>query len=304
MKHIPVLLTPVLDLALSQDQSGPKKIWDATFGRGGHTRELLKKYPESVVIGTDRDEAAIQFGEENFREEILQGRLQLKHFNFHEFKSPGEMGESEGFDSILIDLGVSSPQLDEPERGFSFYQDGPLDMRMDQRQDFKAADIINTWSEADLIQLFQEVGEVSRPHRVVREILERRKEREFTTTMELSLLIERTFGWRKKGKHPATNFFLALRMEVNQELSELHQAIHKILTEGLRPKGRLLIITFHSSEDRIIKRLFKSCTEFGTIMTKKVIAPERSEILLNPRSRSAKLRVFERKSMEETSSNE
>lgn len=296
MKHIPVLLSPVLERAISEPKER-LRIWDGTFGRGGHTEALLKTFPQAQVLGTDRDQAAIEYGQENFKTLIDDGRLQLKHFNFHHFETLNSLGVMEGFDSILIDLGVSSPQLDEPERGFSFYHEGPLDMRMDRSQDFKASDIVNHWSEQDLIRLFQEVGEIPRPHRVVKEIIDRRKERDFTTTKELSFLIERTFGWRKKGKHPATNFFLALRMEVNQELSELESSLSAIMERALKPKGRLLVITFHSAEDRIVKRLFKSSLHLGDNLTKKVIAPERSEILLNPRSRSAKLRVFQRGDM-------
>ncbi|NCN95165.1 MAG: 16S rRNA (cytosine(1402)-N(4))-methyltransferase RsmH, partial [Bdellovibrionales bacterium] len=185
------------------------------------------------------------------------------------------------------------------ERGFSFYHDGPLDMRMDQSQEFKASDIINQWSEDELVELFREYGEIYKPYRVVNEIVKRRETKPFETTMELSLLIERTFGWRTKGKHPATNFFLALRLEVNQELTELHSSLLKIITHALRPKGRLMVISFHSTEDRIVKKLFKSSTHLGLNLTKKVIAPERSEILLNPRSRSAKLRVFQREDLNE-----
>jgi 16S rRNA (cytosine1402-N4)-methyltransferase len=295
MKHIPVLLPQVLANALSpQESEAPLRIWDGTFGRGGHTQALLEKFPQARVLGTDRDQAAVDYGREHFRSFLEAGRLELKHFNFHAFEDLSSLSLTDGFDAVLLDLGVSSPQLDEPERGFSFYHDGPLDMRMDQSQELTAAGVVNTWSEDELVHLFREQGEVFKPHRVVHEIVKRRTEKPFTTTAELSLLIERTFGWRKKGKHPATNFFLALRLEVNQELSELHGALSKILRRALRPKGRLSVITFHSSEDRIVKRLFKSSEEWGQNLTKKVISPERDEILLNPRSRSAKLRVFQR----------
>lgn len=293
MKHIPVLLEPVLEQMMIENGE-PQRVWDGTFGRGGHTKALLKRYSSSQVLGTDRDEAAISYGKDHLSEEVVQGRLKLKHFNFHDFESLNQLESEEGFDGILLDLGVSSPQLDEPERGFSFYHDGPLDMRMDQTQEFKASNIVNEWSERDLVRLFQEVGEVRSPYRVVKAIIERREDHPFETTMELSVLIERVFGWRKKGKHPATNFFLALRMEVNDELSRLHEALVSIMENALRPKGRLLVITFHSAEDRIVKRLFKSSEHLGKNLTKKVIAPEREEIVLNPRARSAKLRVFQR----------
>lgn len=293
MKHVPVLLEPVMNLAFDQG-SNSFQIWDGTFGRGGHTRAFLSRYPSSQVLGTDRDWSAVQFGEQELQAEIQQQRLKLKHFNFHDFEDLSHLSREEGFDCILLDLGVSSPQLDEPSRGFSFYHDGPLDMRMDQTQNLTAADIVNQWSESELIQLFQELGEVPRPQKVVKEILKRREAKRMTTTQELSLLIERTFGWRKKGKHPATSFFLALRLEVNQELSELHRSLLAIMERALKPKGRLLVLTFHSSEDRIVKWLFKKSEHLGKPVNKKVIAPEREEILLNPRSRSAKLRVFQK----------
>lgn len=299
-KHIPVLLNEVLlhlfDPENDRTSTGmsPRRFWDGTFGRGGHTRAAMEKNPGLNVLGTDRDQAALDYGAENFASEIQSSRLKLKHFNFHHFNSLSDLDETEGFDAILLDLGVSSPQLDEPERGFSFYHDGPLDMRMDRSQDFSAADIVNTWGERELIELFREGGEIFSPQRVVKEIIKRRESKPFETTMELSLLIERTFGWRQKGKHPATNFFLALRLEVNQEITELHGALSRILEHGLKTKGRLSVITFHSTEDRIVKNLFKSSGHLGRNLTKKVIPPGREEILLNPRSRSAKLRVFQR----------
>ncbi|HAG90514.1 MAG TPA: 16S rRNA (cytosine(1402)-N(4))-methyltransferase [Bdellovibrionales bacterium] len=302
MKHIPVLLNEVLEMAFSKEDGNPAgTFWDGTFGRGGHSQALLEKHSSLEVFGTDRDQAAIDYGQKNFESLLEKGRLTLRHFNFHDFKTLEDFGRGEGFAGALFDLGVSSPQLDEPERGFSFYHDGPLDMRMDQTQELSAATIVNTWSTEDLVQLFREYGEISRPHRVVQQIVERRETRPFETTMDLSYLIERTFGWRKKGKHPATNFFLALRMEVNEELSELEEALRNILEKAIQPKGRLMVITFHSSEDRIVKKLFKGSPHLGMNLTKKVIAPERAEILLNPRSRSAKLRVFQREDLQHES---
>lgn len=292
--HLPVLFDEVLEMALTfPDAAGV--VWDGTFGRGGHTQGLLNKYPHIQVLATDRDPQALSEGAQLFPALVESSRLILKHFNFHDLaqgiKVPGQ--PDEGFDSVLLDLGVSSPQLDQAERGFSFYHDGPLDMRMDPSHSLSAADIVNTWSENDLNYLFQTLGEIPRPQKVVSRIVEDRKKRPFETTLQLAGLVERTFGWRQKGKHPATNFFLALRLEVNEELTHLEDVLRNILSQSLKPNGRLLVITFHSSEDRIVKNLFKSSTHLGKNLTKKVIPPKRSEILLNPRSRSAKLRVFQ-----------
>ncbi len=175
----------------------------------------------------------------------------MKHFNFHNI---AELNQT--FDVILLDLGVSSPQLDEAERGFSFYHDGPLDMRMNQQLPHTAADIVNTWPEVELIELFTELGEIRRPQRVVRAIVNDRKEKPFSTTRDLSGLIERVEGWQRKGHHPATRYFLGLRMAVNNELSGLESCLPELM-RSLTPNGRLIIITFHSLEDRIVKYAFK-----------------------------------------------
>jgi 16S rRNA (cytosine1402-N4)-methyltransferase len=286
--HKPVLLNEVVTLAL---QNSPTTILDGTFGRGGHTRALLRACPDAKVWAIDRDHAAIAHAQVEFQAELAQGRLHVQQFNFHDIRALEK--PATGFDYILLDLGVSSPQLDESARGFSFYHDGPLDMRMDQSQDFTAADIVNTWSEVELIELFQELGEVRRPQRVVKAIVTDRKLQPYSTTKALADLMARIEGWRKKGHHPATNYFLALRMAVNRELSGLEAGLTDLI-QALSPKGRLAIITFHSLEDRLIKYAFKEATELGSPLYKKVIVPTREEVSDNPRSRSAKLRVFQR----------
>jgi 16S rRNA (cytosine1402-N4)-methyltransferase len=205
---------------------------------------------------------------------------------------------SGGFDVILADLGVSSPQLDQAARGFSFYQEGPLDMRMDQSQGATAADIVNSWPEVELLDLFTRYGEVRSPRRVVRALVNDRKQTPFTTTSQLSGLIERVEGWRKKGQHPATRYFLALRMAVNNELSGLETSVPDLM-RALSEKGRLIVITFHSLEDRIIKYAFREAPALGFPLFKKVVVPSEEEILQNPRARSAKLRVFQRGSNDE-----
>jgi 16S rRNA (cytosine1402-N4)-methyltransferase len=283
--HKPVLLEEVLQFARETPRPLRRGL-DVTFGRGGHTRALLEAHPDLQMTALDRDRDALAYAESAFAPEIASGRLKPVHGNFHEKIPAGE------WDFILADLGVSSPQLDVAERGFSFYHDGPLDMRMDQSQGITAADIVNTWPPDDLIALFRELGEIRRPNLTVQKIIEFRRAGPFSRTHELSRLIERAEGWRRKGHHPATNYFLALRLEVNQELGDLRPAAERLIHQ-LAAGGRLAMITFHSLEDRIIKYAFKESAE-GFPVTKKVVAPGRPECAANPRARSAKLRVFQR----------
>ena len=296
MDHIPVLLEPVLEHIVNEDQ---KPIWilDGTFGRGGHCRAILEKYKGSSVIGLDRDLEAIEYGQNHFKIELESGRLQLIRCNYvdvdERFDELMRMTDGKGFDSILLDLGVSSPQLDQGVRGFSFYQDGPLDMRMDQTDRLTAAEIINTWGEQELSDLFYQLGEIRRPNRVVRRIVERRKEKPFERTADLSILIESAEGWQKRGHHPATNFFLALRLKVNQELEQVEQMIAPMV-RLLKPGGRLAVITFHSTEDRLVKVGFKALKseKVGRLVNKKVIQALWPEKKKNPRARSAKIEGF------------
>ena len=287
--HKPVLLDEVIKFA---NESQPVSILDATFGRGGHTRALLEACPRAHVWAIDQDLQAVQYGREAFSHEVSNGRLEVHHFNFHNLKNFPQT-PPQGFDVILADLGVSSPQLDEAERGFSFYHEGPLDMRMNQRQELTAATIVNNWSEVELNDLFTSYGEIRRPQRVVRAIVADRKLNEFTTTRQLSGLIERVEGWSRKGHHPATRYFLSLRMAVNDELAGLEACLPDLM-RALSPRGRLIVITFHSLEDRIIKYAFREHHELGVPLFKKVITPSREEEKENPRARSAKLRVFQR----------
>lgn len=294
MKHIPVLLAQVLDLTPEHSRFGA----DVTFGRGGHSSALLEKLPQLKIFGIDRDRTALEYGREHFSSFIEQGRLELLHADFSEFTDVFREKirprlPNQGLDFILADLGVSSPQLDEASRGFSFYHDGPLDMRMDQSRGSTAADLINTMSEPDLLEVFRILGEVRDPRRVVRAIVSDRDSVPFTSTAQLSGLIERIEGWRKKGHHPATKYFLALRLAVNAELDQVKQAIPNFI-EALASRGRLLVITFHSLEDRIAKVAFKAALDQGHLVNKKVIQPSWDEQKSNPRARSAKLRVFEK----------
>lgn len=281
-------MTEVLEMARAT-QRPVMRFLDGTFGRGGHTRALLNEFPESVAVGLDRDEAAIAYGKENFAAEIESGRLTLVRSNYVEIATLG-LGL---FDLILLDLGVSSPQLETAERGFSFMHEGPLDMRMDQREPLTAANIINEWDEDDLIELFQTLGEIPRPGRVVRAIVDDREAQPFTTTKQLAGLIERVEGWSRKGHHPATRYFLALRLKVNHELDDVNNVVEAMIDQ-LEDKGRLMIITFHSLEDRIVKYRMRELTGKGALINKKVIKPEWEEQKKNPRARSAQLRGFER----------
>ena len=263
---------------------------DGTLGRGGHLKRVLTEFPQVQAVAFDRDKAAIDFSKNELANFLEEGRLELIHGNFD---TVDEKVKDKKFDAILIDLGVSSPQLDTPQRGFSFYQAGPLDMRMNQDDELTAEEIINEWTREELIEVFQKYGEVKRPHKVVDKICEKRQDSPFQTTTELADFIAKILGWRKKGRHPATQFFLALRIVVNNEIRFLEPALIKLISH-LEPSGRLLVLTFHSTEDRIVKWTFKEAKSLGAPLFKKVIKPTREEELKNPRSRSAKLRVFEK----------
>ncbi|MCB9072897.1 MAG: 16S rRNA (cytosine(1402)-N(4))-methyltransferase RsmH [Bdellovibrionaceae bacterium] len=286
--HIPVMMQEVLAL-FAQYNKEPVSFLDGTFGRGGHCTALLKHYPTLSALGVDRDEAALQYAHDNYGDLLSSQRLRLWQGSYREYAE--QMSATDIFDFILLDLGVSSPQLDDESRGFSFYGDGPLDMRMGRKQKTTAADVINTWSEEELIEIFKNYGEVHSPYRVVRAVVHDRKTTPFSKTQQLAGLIERVEGWRQKGRHPATQYFLALRLVVNTELEDLQVSL-PLFIRALKPGGILAVITFHSLEDRITKNLFKDHLDIGQRMNKKVIIPTDEEIKINPRSRSAKLRGF------------
>lgn len=289
--HIPVLINEILEMA--KPMTGAAfRYFDGTFGRGGHLQAIMNLHPDSVGVAYDQDPEAVEFAKQKFSDWIGSEKLKIYHRNFSAF----DPNEFEKFDYMLVDLGVSSPQLDQGPRGFSFYHDGPLDMRMNNSEGFTAADVIAEYSEEDLNEVFKTYGEIRSPFRVTRAIVHDRKEKPFTTTRELAGLIERVEGWRKKGFHPATQFFMALRLVVNKELEVVENSIEK-LAHGLKSKGRLAVLTFHSLEDRIVKNKFKELAAlegFGQIINKKVIIAQWSEAEKNPRARSAKLRVFEK----------
>lgn len=286
--HVPVMLNEIIELFKAGPEN-PLKMLDGTFGRGGHSAAMLERFPNLHVVGVDQDLTAIEHGEKVI-EPQFPGRLKLFHGTFAKFTEQN----TESFDLMLLDLGVSSPQLDNPERGFSFYHNGPLDMRMNQNQKISAATMINEWDEEDLIDIFKNYGEVRSPYRVIRAILFDRQTKPFTTTHQLAGLIERVEGWRQKGKHPATQYFLGLRLRVNQELESVQESLPRMI-RSLVPGGVLVVMTFHSLEDRIAKNIFKDHEDFGYRINKKVIVASDEEQKLNPRSRSAKLRGFLRR---------
>lgn len=290
--HEPVLVREILEGFLPLKSAGSLRLFDGTFGRGGHFRTVQALFgdqlQESVVM--DQDATAIEHAHKNFQTQVESGKMKVLRGNFSEF-SEQEIGL---FDMMMLDLGVSSPQLDNAERGFSFYHDGPLDMRMDQSRELNAEFILNTSSEDELNKLFQELGEVRRPFRVTRAVVHDRKTKAFQTTRELASLIERVDGWRVKGMHPATQYFMALRLAVNDELGVLARTLPEMM-KALKPGGRLAVLSFHSLEDRIVKNIFRDggIVE-GKPVHKKVIVATQEECKRNPRSRSAKLRIFER----------
>lgn len=280
--HIPVLANEVIASYISLLSKEKLTYFDGTFGRGGHYQLLKNKYDIGLALATDQDTAAIEYCKKNFPE------VQIQHCNFLDFAQ----NNTQKLDMILCDLGVSSPQLDQGDRGFSFNKDGPLDMRMNQKHSMTAARIVNEFVEDDLFKVFREYGEIQNPARVVRAIVEDRKTKPFETTLQLAGLIERVDGWRKKGFHPATQYFMGLRLVVNQELRVVEEGI-PLLVNHLNDGGIISVITFHSLEDRIVKNLFKD-SDLGFAVEKKVIVPTEEECKINPRARSAKLRIFQK----------
>ncbi|HLA04019.1 MAG TPA: 16S rRNA (cytosine(1402)-N(4))-methyltransferase RsmH [Patescibacteria group bacterium] len=292
--HTPVLLQKTVELL---DPAPGKLFIDATCGFGGHTEELIKKGPK--VLGIDRDPEAIEFLRKSLESRVKSQRLTLVRGNFADIR---QIAKEAGFgkvDGILFDLGVSSVQLASPERGFSFTREGPLDMRMDPALGLSAADIVNNFEKRRLYEIFKNYGQEKFAWAIAGAICRARELKPIATTEELARVIEevyKTGGVRKKHKakklHPATKAFLALRIVVNSELLNLEKALPQTV-ELLNKKGRLVVISFHSLEDGIVKRFFKHQRNFK-VLTPKPIGPEKIEILANPRSRSAKMRAAEK----------
>ncbi len=304
--HIPVMLSEAVE-GLSVKPGGVYV--DATLGGGGHSAKILSELGEGRLIAFDLDEWALNNARERFAGEE---RITLVNDNF---KRIPEVLTDMGIDKIdgaIFDLGISSPQIDTPERGFSYMHDAPLDMRMDLNATKNAYDVVNGYSEEALTGVFREYGEEKAAYRIAEDIVRTRKVKPIESTFELVKIVERHYpaNPRKRSGHPAKRVFQALRIEVNDELDGLSEAIEKT-TLRLKPGGRIAVITFHSLEDRIVKNVFKELEKDCTcpknfpvcvcgkrkeieVLTKKPITAGEEELTKNPRAASAKLRIAER----------
>ena len=309
-KHVPVLLQETIK-SLNVKENG---IYiDGTIGGGGHSFEIAKLLrPEmgAKLIGLDQDEAAIESSKKKLAP--YQSLLTVVRSNYSNIKAVLRELNVDLADGILLDLGVSSHQLDEAERGFSYMDDAPLDMRMDRRNTLSAYEVVNGYSEHDLFRIIKDYGEDRFAQNIAKNIVKKREEGPIKTTFELRDIISASIPMKvkKTGGHPAKRTFQAIRIEVNHELDVLEDTLDTMI-DILAPGGRLCIITFHSLEDRIVKTNFKRnedpCTcppDFpvcvcgkkskGRVITRKPIIPTTEEMETNPRSKSAKLRVFEK----------
>jgi len=300
--HLPVLMQEVLEML----QPAPGKlIFDGTLGGGGHTEAILQT--GARVVAMDQDDDALRYAGERMKP--YADRFCALKGNFRDFPSVLAEAGVTGLDGMLIDIGVSSHHLDDAERGFSFAKDGPLDMRMNTGVPLTAADVVNTYPQEELERIFFEYGEEPQARRIARAIVNDRVQLPFTRTLQLAEMISRVCPKYSK-KHPATLVFQALRCEVNQE----YQALREFLAaapQWLKPGGRLVVISFHSIEDRIVKQAFQhqsapfidrpewpeakrnpDCTL--RVLTRKPLEATENELALNPRARSARLRAAER----------
>ena len=304
--HISVLLNEALEgLAIQADGL----YIDGTFGRGGHSRALLAQLgPEGRLIAFDKDPEAIRVGDQLAAED---GRFVVVQRSFaemaEELHARGLAGQVQG---VLLDLGVSSPQLDDPTRGFSFLNDGPLDMRMNPSAGQSAADWINSASEADIATVLKEYGEERFAKRMARAVVTRRAEQPFTRTADLAAVIKEANPAWEKGKHPATRAFQGIRIFINRELDDLADGLRAAL-DVLAPGGRMAVISFHSLEDRMVKQYMRREAKGAPIprdlpirdidipvsinLVGKAIKPSAAEVDANPRARSAVLRVAEKR---------
>ncbi|HBT47530.1 MAG TPA: 16S rRNA (cytosine(1402)-N(4))-methyltransferase [Peptococcaceae bacterium] len=291
-RHEPVLLSQVVEFLDPQ----PGEIFvDGTVGGGGHASALLERLqPGGLLLGLDRDEEALAAASERLRPFGAAVRLVRARFS----QLPDVLVQ-EGFrriDGLLLDLGVSSYQLENPERGFSYQVDGPLDMRFDREDGLTAADIVNTWPEGELARIIREYGEERWASRIARFIIRARRRGPITSTGELVEIIKDAIPARarRSGPHPAKRTFQALRIAINDELGELQRLLSR-LPEVLSPGGRVAVISFHSLEDRLVKRAFKGLSpQVLEILTPKPVVATPEEIARNPRARSARLRAARR----------
>ncbi len=301
LQHIPVMLEEALEGLAVQPRG---RYLDGTFGRGGHARAVLDRLgPDGQLLLMDRDPEAIAAAQAAFAGDP---RVSIRHGSFADLA--GWEATGAGLDGVLLDIGVSSPQLDDAARGFSFMADAPLDMRMDPTSGESAADFLAAADEKEIADVLWRFGEERFSRRIARAIVERRQTRPIRRTGELAALLAELPGRREKGKHPATRTFQALRIHVNGELSALEQGLEGAL-ERLKPGGRLVVISFHSLEDRLVKQFIRD--ESGHVRAQPRHLPPaparparlravgkaragKAELAANPRARSAVLRVAER----------
>ena len=306
-KHISVLLNECIE---NLDIKPDGIYVDGTLGLGGHSEQILKRLDSGRLIGIDRDESAIRRTGERLAQ--YADKMTLVHGNFCDVSQIlDELGIA-AVDGMLFDLGVSSPQLDEAERGFSYMNDAPLDMRMDNTSVLTASNVVNDWNEAELVRILRDFGEERYARRIASRIVERREQKKIETTLELVDIIRSAMpaaALREK-QHPAKRSFQAIRIAVNDELKAVQEAMERSI-DLLAPGGRLAVITFHSLEDRIVKNAFRSAAQGCTcpkdfpvcvcgkqakvkLVARKPLLPSMEEIARNPRARSAKLRVCEK----------
>jgi len=300
-RHVPILVEPIVASMKEAFERRAEPAWmiDCTFGGGGHTRALLDALPKRVgVIAIDQDPEAIARGEETFASEIAEGRLKLVHSRFSEFDETkaAEAAQGRPIGGLMADLGFSSDQLDDAGRGLSFLSDGPLDMRLDPTRGASARDFLHRITENELAEILQEYGEERFSKRIASALMTARRAKNLPrTTRELAELVTQAVPppARHGRIHAATRTFQALRIAVNEELEELDRLLARVILL-VEPGGRVAIISFHSLEDRKVKNVFRSDERFEAL-TKKPIEPDEEEIRRNSRSRSAKLRIAERK---------
>ena len=306
--HVPVLKDEVLEYLIF-DSARPARLIDGTLGGGGHSAALLAKYPRLELLGIDRDEEALAAARE--RLEPFAGRFEAVHGNYSDMAAIARKKGWDQVDGVLLDIGVSSPQIDTPERGFSWRENGPLDMRMDQSAVLTASRLLNRAPEEELAEIFRKYGEIRPAKRLAAAVVQRRMTSPFAATADLVALCDEVLGRARKGELPRpTLVFQALRIAVNGELDELEKGL-SAACGLLRPGGRLAVISFHSLEDRIVKNFMReaSCDcicppglpvcrcghrAFLKPVTRRVVTAGEAELAQNRRSAPARLRVAEK----------
>ena len=290
--HIPVLVNEVLEVFEGRQID---TFFDGTVGAGGHAKAILERHPEiSHYIGSDRDRSALLLAKKNLAK--WEEKLSFFHGSHGDVLSYLEEVGVGCVDGLLIDAGISSMQIDQKERGFSFQGEGPLDMRMDPTADLTAEKLVNRWKESDLEKILRDYGEEPRARAIARAIVAARKKKPIRTTKDLVEAISPVARRTKKHLHPATLTFQAIRIAVNDELAALEKGIEEGI-KALCPGGRIAVISFHRLEERIAKQAFRKRKEV-VALTKKPIEPQEAEVEENPRCRSAKLRAAEKSEIE------